>query len=110
MNIARQTPKMETFAKNPVKTAELKLLAFIHEHNLPFLLMDHLPKLVAFACPDSSIAKQMRITKTKATQITTNQITIDSLLQLKERLNINKLYSLIIHETTDVSTEKILVV
>lgn len=39
--------------KNSVKSAQLKLIVFLHEHNLPFLLMDHLPKLIASACPDS---------------------------------------------------------
>ncbi|XP_074027797.1 zinc finger protein 862-like [Leptinotarsa decemlineata] len=68
--------------------------------------MDHLPKLIASTCPDSSIAKQLEIGRTKATNLTKNQLVEEALTELKEHLNINKLYSLIIDETTDISTKK----
>lgn len=41
------------------KSVELKLVMFLHEHNLPFQLMDHLPKLIKSASPDSQIASDI---------------------------------------------------
>ncbi|XP_074027962.1 SCAN domain-containing protein 3-like [Leptinotarsa decemlineata] len=112
-NILKTTVQIRQFVdpkkahvKNSVKAAELKLTVFLHEHNLPFLLMNHLPKLIASTCPDSSIAKQLEIGRTKATNLTKNQLVEEALTELKEHLNINKLYSLIIDETTDISTKK----
>lgn len=70
-NIAKSTSKIDTFVSNKhisikrsTKIAELKLVAFIHEHYLPFTLMDHLPKLIVSACPDSDIAKELKISRT----------------------------------------------
>ncbi|XP_075533772.1 uncharacterized protein LOC142566774 [Dermacentor variabilis] len=38
---------------------------FVAEHNLPFTVMDHLPKLLKKICPDSDIAKQIACSRTK---------------------------------------------
>lgn len=38
-------------------SAELKLIMFLHEHILPFLLMDHLSKLLRSVCPNSILLK-----------------------------------------------------
>lgn len=49
--MAKHTPKItesfrsDTIRSNLVKEAELKLIAFLIEHNLPFRLMDHLAAL-----------------------------------------------------------------
>lgn len=40
-----------------VKEGELKIAAFVAEHDLLFNLLEHLPKLLTFICPDSSIEK-----------------------------------------------------
>lgn len=53
-----------------VKSAELKLLMFLHEHNLPFLLIYHLPHLLRSVCPDSQVAKQIKCARTKSTTLT----------------------------------------
>lgn len=42
--------------------AELKCVMFFH-----FLFMDHLLKLIEFVCPDSHIAAELKISRTKAT-------------------------------------------
>lgn len=39
------------------------------EHNLPFLLMDHLPALIVHAFPDSKIAKEVKCARTKSTAV-----------------------------------------
>ncbi|XP_052824012.1 uncharacterized protein LOC128247866 [Octopus bimaculoides] len=43
-----------------VAAVELKLCSFIAERNLPVRLMDHLPRLIQYACPDSKITKDIK--------------------------------------------------
>lgn len=58
--MSKQCMKIDKFIKtdemriqeNNIFSAELKLIMFLHEHNLPFLLMDHLPKLLRSVCAD----------------------------------------------------------
>ncbi|XP_068990429.1 zinc finger protein 862-like [Neodiprion pinetum] len=92
-----------------VKSAELKLTMFLHEHNLPFLLMDHLPKLVASVCPDSKIAKAIKCCRTKATNLTKDVIAKERISVISEKLK-NCVFSIIIDETTDINTEKSLAI
>lgn len=87
-----------------VKKAQLKICAFLHEHNLPFLLADHLPKFIKSICPDSDIAKNINCSRTKATYLTNECINLE---QLGNISNVKKnKFSLLIDETTDISTEK----
>lgn len=76
---AKNTPKIKDFcSKNneekkleeSVKPAEFKILGFIHEHNLPFLIMDHLILLLVSIFPDSNIGKGLKCGRTKATKLT----------------------------------------
>ncbi|XP_037958922.1 zinc finger MYM-type protein 6-like [Teleopsis dalmanni] len=76
-------------------------------HNLPFLLMDFLPNLLRVCCPDSEIAKAIKCSRTKATQIT-EQLASMSNAHIVKQLKTSK-FSLIVDETTDVSCRKALV-
>jgi len=40
-----------------VQKSEIRLAAFICEHDLPIKTVEHMPKLIQAICPDSSIAK-----------------------------------------------------
>lgn len=112
------TPKINTVLQDPAKTklrqqikeGELKLCMFLHEHNLPFLIMDHLPKLISSVCPDSNIAKELHCSRTKATQITKQCLAVESIDSIKEHINRVPAYSLIIDETTDVGSKKSLAI
>lgn len=53
------TPKLGTLLQKAAqnnglqaesKSAELKMVMFLHEHNLPFLLMEHLPSFIQSIC------------------------------------------------------------
>lgn len=92
-----------------VKSRELKMTMFLHEHNLPFLLMDHLPKLIVSVCPDSKIAKGIICCRTKATSLTKECIAKEQISEISEKLRLN-VFSIIIDETTDISTEKSLAI
>ena len=90
------------------KKADLYIAAFVAEHNLPFALTEHIPELLTKICSDSEIAKNVKCGRTKTTSIVKNVIgrlgsksTIDTLKTVK--------FSLIIDESTDLSTTKHLV-
>ncbi|KAF2886623.1 hypothetical protein ILUMI_19550, partial [Ignelater luminosus] len=55
--------------QNNAKVAELKRMAFVVEHNLPFLVIDRLPDLIRSACPDSKTAQEIKCSRTKTTAI-----------------------------------------
>lgn len=69
--------------------------------------MDSLPNLLKECCPDSAIAKQLQCGRTKSTQL------IDKISQQGRKTVIfalrNKKFSLIVDETTDVSSKKCIV-
>lgn len=92
-----------------VKDAEYKLvMGVVVEHNSPMLLMDHLPKLIASVTPDSTIAKSISRGRTKATQII-HMLKAESETVLVTQLRLKR-FSIIIDETTDISTKKCLAV
>lgn len=47
-----------TKKENQVREGEIRLAAFTAEHNAPFTIMDHMPKLLVTLCLDSSTAKK----------------------------------------------------
>ena len=88
-----------------VKEAELKLAGFIAEHNLPFLLMDHLSELLSSVCPDSRIAANVQCKRTKTTCIIKNVLGPLFHNDVATSLQQNP-YSLLVDESTDVASMK----
>lgn len=86
-------------------SGEIRLASFVAEHNLPFVIMEHLPKLIQSVCPDSTIAKEIKCSTTKTHAIIDHVIGKESFNNLCEDLRQNK-FSLIIDESTDLSTIK----
>ncbi len=80
--IDKQSSKLTDFTKScwapvhssAVAAGELKMCAFIAEHNLPIATLDHLSGLIVNICPDSKIAKDLKCARTKGTDIFTNVI------------------------------------
>jgi hypothetical protein len=55
-------------------SAEIKLVAFITEHNMSFHVIDHLVDLLKDICHDHPIIKSIAMKRTKATNIAINVI------------------------------------
>ncbi|XP_014780700.1 uncharacterized protein LOC106876603 [Octopus bimaculoides] len=91
-----------------IAAPEPKLCSLIAEHNLPVRLMNHLPGLIQTACPYSKMVKGIKCARTKATQIYKNVLGPYYFENLIKQLKECK-FSLIVDETTDVSTKKQLV-
>lgn len=88
-----------------VHNAEIRMAAFISEHNLSFNLMDHFSDLLSKLCPDSKIAAQFRSKRTKTRCIVRNALAPYFHEELVKKLQAFP-FSFIIDETTDVSTHK----
>ena len=90
-----------------VAAAELKLCAFVAEH-LPISILDHLPGLISNVCEDSTISKSIKCVRTKGTEVfqaVFGKHYLDELIITLKKCK----FSLIIDETTDISTVKQLV-
>jgi len=88
-----------------VQNTELHMAAFLAEHDLSFNLMDHMSDLLPILCPDSRIAGQFKCKRTKMTCIIKNALAPHFHKMLVEKLK-DSFFSIIIDETTDVSTCK----
>lgn len=95
--------------KRMQQIAELKMLMFLTEHNLPLSILDHLPKFIQHLCPDSRIAKSIQCGRTKGTSIICDYIAPESLEEICAVIR-KKPFSLMIDETTDISMCKCLAV
>ena len=57
-----------------VKISELKLAAFVSEHDLSFKVMEHLPHLIKSVCVESDVAVVIKARRTKTTKIINEKI------------------------------------
>jgi len=88
-----------------VKTAELRLVAYIVEHNLPFSAIEHLPHLIRAVGNDINVMNAIKVGRTKCTAIIKNVLGTCSFNSLVEELR-NSQFSLMIDESTDAGTIK----
>ncbi|CAG9840814.1 unnamed protein product [Diabrotica balteata] len=61
-----------TSISNEVKKDEIKMVAVLLEHNIPFRVMDHLSRVLSDAFHDSEMAKKFSCKRTKSTAIAYN--------------------------------------
>ena len=95
--------------KSDARKAKIKVAAFIVEHHLPFQIMDHLSDLVSTTFTDSKIASEFSSKHTKTRKIVKNVLAKKFRNSLEETLRCTK-FSIIIDESTDISTKKQLAV
>lgn len=91
--------------KPSVEEAEIKLMSFIVEHNLPFRSTDHLTDLLTQVFPDSKIAQEISLKRTKATATASSVINASEKKSLAFQLWQTK-FSIIWGESTDIITQK----
>ena len=109
--MTQQITKMivtETISEKVLR-AEMKMAAFLVEHHLPFQAMDHLSDLITDIFPDSEIAGQFQSKHTKSRAIVKHVLADHFRAQLYDNLK-KTFFSIIIDETTDISSEKLLAI
>lgn len=91
------------------KEAQLKMAVHLAEHNLSFAYMEHANKFYSHCFPDSQVAANLNCSRTKMTEIIKTKVAPYVRGNLAKKLNSSK-FSIIIDETTDVSTKKSLAI
>ena len=84
--------------QHQIKLATILLICFIAEHNLPFMIADHLIDLCKTIFPDPAIAQGLQMKRTKCTEIT-NHLGTCITNDLAEKLKHNS-FSIIVDEST----------
>lgn len=116
--LLKRTPKIENILKTDkkitlnkqVRQAEIKIVSFICKNNLPLSLVDELVNLIKDKVFDNNdVAKNIKLKRTKATQLATGILGPMAKDVIFEKLKKEK-FSLIVDETTDISTAKSLVI
>ena len=110
MNIKQffQKPKAEGL-DDKVARGELTLTSYMSEHNTPFLHADHLVECYKKIFPDSAIAQKMSLKRTKAAYVMQQGIAHHERLDVVSICR-NQKYSIIIDESTDISTKQMLAI
>ncbi|CAH0730525.1 unnamed protein product, partial [Brenthis ino] len=90
--------------ENSVAELELKLCSFMAEHNILFQTMDHLSEIIK-SIPDSKIASDIKLKRTKCTGVIKNVIGECHKSDLKTLLKTTK-FSVLVDESTDISSVK----
>lgn len=111
-NAVKSTPKGQSFLttstsntissiNQQVQKAEIKLSGFLAEHNIFFLSIDHFEPLLKDIFPDSKICQNIKLKRTKATNIIKNVFAPIAKDILIKKLN-NTKFSVIIDESTEI--------
>ena len=95
----------ETSKSDSVKSAEIRLTAFMMEHNLSFRAADHLCEVLKGCFPDSTIAKELKMKRTKCQKVCVNVMAHSHKQGLINILKQNK-FSILVDESTDISTSQ----
>ena len=103
------TKKKEPDLKSKASRAELLLTGFMAEHDLPFSNVEHLIPLVKKMFPDSDVAQNMTLKKTKASYVMQDSIAWEEKSEIAKICQENK-FSILIDESTDISVSQILAV
>ncbi|KYN30271.1 hypothetical protein ALC57_00266 [Trachymyrmex cornetzi] len=88
-----------------VKKFELKLCAFLAEHNMSFRALDHLTPLIKECITDSEIVRRMHLKSTKGTAVIKNVIGLSEKEHLRNKLQ-SCYFSVLIDESTDIAAVK----
>ncbi|CAH2100904.1 unnamed protein product [Euphydryas editha] len=102
------TSMLSSSSQNPKQAAKkggIKMACFIAEHNLSLNVASHLTKLIRAVCPDSKVAEELSMSRTKARAIIVNVIGETAQKNLIENLRENN-FSLLVDESPDKSTIK----
>ena len=107
--VSSLSKKSATLTHDRVKSMEIKLCAFLAEHDLAISLSDDLVDLLRSLFPKDEALKNLTLGKQKTTNVIRQVLGFDYLHEAVSSLQ-SRLFSVIIDETTDLSTVKQLAV
>ncbi|XP_063239989.1 uncharacterized protein LOC134540887 [Bacillus rossius redtenbacheri] len=107
VSTSHKLTSLKFITSDEVKRAEIKLAGLIASNNLPFSLVDTLVPLCADIFPDSKIAKNVTLGRTKATAVVKDVLGPAFQSKLHKHLaEAGTFLSIIMDETTDMSSVK----
>ena len=92
-----------------VKQAEIKLATFFAEHNVAFQVIDHVTPLVKEIFPDSKIAQDLQMKRSKCTNIIKKIVAKVETDEIVDNIKTTP-FSVLVDESTDISLHKFLCV
>lgn len=113
-NIPKQQQMSHFLSKEPLtsstleiqtKMAEIKIAGFLAEHHVSFNVLEHLPGLLKSAFPDSKIAENITLKRSKGSAVVRNVIGETENDYLARELTTSK-FSILTDESTDISSTK----
>lgn len=107
--LAKQANPETSKTRTQIAKSELFIAAFFVEHNVPAACMDHFMPLLQRVCPDSNIAEQLSMKRTKLSYIIEDGIASHEKDLISEVCRTQK-FSVIIDESTDISVTQILAI
>lgn len=102
--------KESTNVKDAISRAEIIVAAMAVEHHLSYKLMDHLSEIFPKIFPDSEIAKSYASKRTKCSAIVNNVLAESFKKDLLKDIHQAQHFSLIIDESTDISTDSVMAI
>ena len=99
-----------TAVKDAITNAEILAAAMAVEHHLSYKLMDHMSENFPRMFPDSEIAKGYASRRTKCSALVDNVLATNFRKGLLENIQNAEYFSLIIDESTDISTESVMAI
>ncbi|KAJ8967559.1 hypothetical protein NQ314_002876 [Rhamnusium bicolor] len=87
------------------KSAEIKIAGFLSEHNISMKALEHMTDMLKSSFPDSKIAQNIAMKRTKGTAVITNVIGETEKNELTKKIS-DCPFSLLSDESTDLSCTK----
>lgn len=97
----------KTIHSKKVSEAEIELSAFFAHHNVAFQVIEHLVPVLKDCFADSEVLKDIKLGRTKTTNIFKNVIAKKETEKLSAILK-NRHFSILVDESTDISVNKLL--
>ena len=101
--------KKATTESYQIAKSEIMFAVYFAEHNIPFANIDHLLDVCKLVFPDCKIAKNLSMKRTKLSYVIQDGTAFEKTRFVAD-ISMNQKFSIIIHESTDISTVQVLAV
>ena len=109
VDITQFLRKKATTESHQIAKSEIMFAVYFAEHNIPFANIDHLLDVCKLAFSDSKIAKNLSMKRTKLSYVIQDGKAFEKTRFVAD-ISMNQKFSIIIHESKEISTVQVLAV